>query len=140
MPTTVPATTEQVTTSSSYNNVVPVVGYGYSYGKKLLEQAGFTVEISDYEYSYDYPEGYIISQTPEGDTSASTVQLLNLLSQADRFREKQKLLQHRLSSHQIVRTAHRAIQIHSHQAIQTLIITADLSSLTAILHISATHR
>ena len=68
------------------------------------------------------------------------VQLLNLLSQADRFREKQKLLQHRLSSHQIVRTAHRAIQIHSHQAIQTLIITADLSSLTAILHISATHR
>lgn len=72
MPTTVPATTEQVTTSSSYNNVVPVVGYGYSYGKKLLEQAGFTVEISDYEYSYDYPEGYIISQTPEGDTSAST--------------------------------------------------------------------
>ena len=48
MPTTVPATTEQVTTSSSYNNVVPVVGYGYSYGKKLLEQAGFTVEISDY--------------------------------------------------------------------------------------------
>ena len=73
------------------------------------------------------------------------VQLLNLLSQADRFREKRKLLQHRLSSHQIVRAAHRAIQIHrvqmhSHQAIQTLIITADLSSLTAILHISATHR
>lgn len=79
MPTTVPATTEQVTTSSSYNNVVPVVGYGYSYGKKLLEQAGFTVEISDYEYSYDYPEGYIISQTPEGDTSASTGTIVKLV-------------------------------------------------------------
>lgn len=79
MPTTVPATTEQVTTSSSYNNVVPVVGYGYSYGKKLLEQTGFTVEISDYEYSYDYPEGYIISQTPEGDTSASTGTVVKLV-------------------------------------------------------------
>lgn len=79
MPTTVPATTEQVTTSSSYNNVVPVVGYGYSYGKKLLEQAGFTVEISDYEYSYDYPEGYIISQTPEGDTSANTGTVVKLV-------------------------------------------------------------
>ena len=79
MPTTVPATTEQVTTSSSYNKVVPVVGYGYSYGKKLLEQAGFTVEISDYEYSYDYPEGYIISQTPEGDTSASTGTVVKLV-------------------------------------------------------------
>ena len=74
-----PATTEQVTTSSSYNKVVPVVGYGYSYGKKLLEQAGFTVEISDYEYSYDYPEGYIISQTPEGDTSASTGTVVKLV-------------------------------------------------------------
>lgn len=79
VPTTVPATTEQVTTSSSYNNVVPVVGYGYSYGKKLLEQAGFTVEISDYEYSYDYPEGYIISQTPEGDTNASTGTVVKLV-------------------------------------------------------------
>lgn len=79
MPTTVPATTEQVTTSSTTNNIVPVVGYGYSYGKKLLEQAGFTVEISDYEYSYDYPEGYIISQTPEGDTSASTGTVVKLV-------------------------------------------------------------
>lgn len=77
--TAMPATTEQVTTSSSYNKVVPVVGYGYSYGKKLLEQAGFTVEISDYEYSYDYPEGYIISQTPEGDTSASTGTVVKLV-------------------------------------------------------------
>lgn len=77
--TAMPATTEQVTTSSSYNKVVPVVGYGYSYGKKLLEQAGFTVEISDYEYSYDYPEGYIISQTPEGDTSANTGTVVKLV-------------------------------------------------------------
>lgn len=77
--TAMPTTTEQGTTSSSYNNVVPVVGYGYSYGKKLLEQAGFTVEISDYEYSYDYPEGYIISQTPEGDTSASTGTVVKLV-------------------------------------------------------------
>ena len=79
MPTTVPATPEQVPTSSSSHTVVPVVGYGYSYGKKLLEQAGFTVEISDYEYSYDYPEGYIISQTPEGDTSASTGTVVKLV-------------------------------------------------------------
>lgn len=78
-PTTVPATTEQVTTAPSSNNVVPVVGYGYSYGKKLLEQAGFTVEISDYEYSYDYPEGYIIAQTPEGDTTANTGTVVSLV-------------------------------------------------------------
>lgn len=88
MPTTVPATTEQVTTSSSYNNVVPVVGYGYSYGKKLLEQAGFTVEISDYEYSYDYPEGYIISQTPEGDTSASTGTVVKLVISSGQIQRK----------------------------------------------------
>lgn len=90
MPTTVPATTEQVTTSSSYNNVVPVVGYGYSYGKKLLEQAGFTVEISDYEYSYDYPEGYIISQTPEGDTSASTGTVVKLVISSGQIQRETK--------------------------------------------------
>ena len=88
MPTTVPATTGKVTTSSSYNNVVPVVGYGYSYGKKLLEQAGFTVEISDYEYSYDYPEGYIISQTPEGDTSASTGTVVKLVISSGRIQRE----------------------------------------------------
>lgn len=90
VPTTVPATTEQVTTSSSYNNVVPVVGYGYSYGKKLLEQAGFTVEISDYEYSYDYPEGYIISQTPEGDTSASTGTVVKLVISSGQIQRETK--------------------------------------------------
>lgn len=90
MPTTVPATTEQVTTSSSYNNVVLVVGYGYSYGKKLLEQAGFTVEISDYEYSYDYPEGYIISQTPEGDTSASTGTVVKLVISSGQIQRETK--------------------------------------------------
>ena len=124
-----PTTTEQVTTSSSYNNVVPVVGYGYSYGKKLLEQAGFTVEISDYEYSYDYPEGYIISQTPEGDTSASTGTVVKLVISSGQIQRETEAPATQAQSHQIVRTAHRAIQIHrvqmhSHQAIQTLIITA----------------
>lgn len=78
-PTTVPTTTEQVTAAPSTNNVVPVVGYGYSYGKKLLEQAGFTVEIVDYQYSYDYPEGYIIEQTPAGDTTADTGTVIKLV-------------------------------------------------------------
>lgn len=78
-PTTEQVTTEEPTLAPSSNNVVPVVGYGYSYGKKLLEQAGFTVEISDYEYSYDYPEGYIISQTPEGDTTADTGTVVQLV-------------------------------------------------------------
>lgn len=74
-PTTVPNTTAepttQPTTVSQNVTVTPVVGYGYSYAKKLLEEAGFTVEIGEYKYSYSYDEGYVIAQSPEGDTNAA---------------------------------------------------------------------
>lgn len=72
-PTTVAPTTVQ-----SDSQVVPVVGYGYSYGKKLLEQAGFTVEIGEYKYSEEYPEGYIIAQSPEGDVTAKAGTVVTL--------------------------------------------------------------
>lgn len=72
-PTTVAPTTVQPDAQ-----VVPVVGYGYSYGKKLLEQAGFTVEIGEYDYSEEYPEGYIIAQTPEGDVTAKAGTVVTL--------------------------------------------------------------
>lgn len=78
-PTTVAPTTIAPTTVAPQEiNVVPVVGYGYSYGKKLLEEAGFTVEVGEYEYSESYPEGYIIAQTPNGDTLAKNGTVVKL--------------------------------------------------------------
>lgn len=78
-PTTVAPTTQQVTTVPATANVVPVVGYGYSYGKELLEAEGFTVEISEYRDSYYYEEGYIIEQSPEGDSSAKKGSVVKLV-------------------------------------------------------------
>lgn len=78
-PTTVAPTTKEVTTAPVSANVVPVVGYGYSYGKELLEAEGFTVEISEYRDSYYYEEGYIIEQSPEGDTSAKKGSVVKLV-------------------------------------------------------------
>lgn len=65
-------TTVAPTTVAQEVEVVPVtgLGYGYSYAKKLLEEAGFVVEIGEYRYSEDCPEGYVISQSPEGNTKA----------------------------------------------------------------------
>ncbi len=77
--TTAPVTTQPTTAAPVEKNVVPVVGYGYSYGKKLLEQEGFTVEISEYRYSTQYEEGYIIEQSPEGDTSAESGSVVYLV-------------------------------------------------------------
>lgn len=81
VPTTQPTTAEQTTVSPDAD-VTPVVGYGYSYAKKLLEEAGFTVEIGEYRYSDDYPEGYVIAQSPEGSVTAKkgTVVTLDISS------------------------------------------------------------
>lgn len=76
--TTVPPTTVAPTTVAVDKTVTPVVGYGYSYAKKLLEQEGFTVEIGEYEYSEDWPEGYVIAQSPSGDTSAKSGTVVTL--------------------------------------------------------------
>lgn len=76
--TTVPPTTVPPTTVAVDKTVTPVVGYGYSYAKKLLEQEGFTVEIGEYEYSEDWPEGYVIAQSPSGDTSAKSGTVVTL--------------------------------------------------------------
>lgn len=76
-PTTVAPTTEIPDVE-----VIPVVGYGYSYAKELLEEAGFTVEIGEYNYSWEYPEGYVIAQSPEGSLTAKkgTVVTLDISS------------------------------------------------------------
>ena len=76
--TTVPPTTVDPTTVAVDKTVTPVVGYGYSYAKKLLEQEGFTVEIGDYAYSEEWPEGYVIAQSPLGDTTAKSGTVVTL--------------------------------------------------------------
>lgn len=76
--TTVVPTTVAPTTVGVDKTVTPVVGYGYSYAKKLLEQEGFTVEIGDYAYSEDWPEGYVIAQSPSGDTTAKNGTVVTL--------------------------------------------------------------
>lgn len=81
VPTTQP-TTVAPTTEKPDSEVIPVVGYGYSYAKELLEEAGFTVEIGEYNYSEEYPEGYVIAQSPEGSATAKkgTVVTLDISS------------------------------------------------------------
>lgn len=76
--TTTPPTTVAPTTVAVDKTVTPVVGYGYSYAKKLLEQEGFTVEIGDYAYSEEWPEGYVIAQSPSGDTTAKSGTVVTL--------------------------------------------------------------
>lgn len=76
--TTVPPTTVAPTTVAVDKTVTPVVGYGYSYAKKLLEQEGFTVEIGDYAYSEEWPEGYVIAQSPSGDATAKSGTVVTL--------------------------------------------------------------
>ncbi len=73
------AVTTQPSTAVPNKTVVSVVGYGYSYGKELLEQAGFETEISEYRYSTQYEEGYIIEQSPEGDTEAKAGTVVSLV-------------------------------------------------------------
>lgn len=69
--TTVAETTVAETTiNTAEKSVIPVVGYGYSYAKKLLEKDGFVVEIGEYKYSTEYDAGYVIKQSPEGNATA----------------------------------------------------------------------
>ncbi|MCD8026378.1 MAG: YARHG domain-containing protein, partial [Clostridiales bacterium] len=71
--------TEEATTKAAENKtVISVVGYGYSYAKSLLEDEGFTVEIGEYRYSSDYDEGYVISQTPSGNSNAEKGSVVTL--------------------------------------------------------------
>ncbi len=76
-PTTAAPTT-QPTTAAVKKAVIPVVGYGYSYAKELLEADGFVVEIGEYRYSNDYDEGYVISQSPQGDSEADKGSVVTL--------------------------------------------------------------
>ena len=76
--TTIPTTTVAPTTISTKKNVIPVVGYGYSYAKKLLEQEGFVVQEGNYEYSSEWPAGYVIAQSPEGNATASSGAVVTL--------------------------------------------------------------
>jgi len=49
-----------------------------TYAKKLLEEAGFVVEIGEYRYSEEYPEGYVIAQSPEGSVTAKSGTVVTL--------------------------------------------------------------
>lgn len=75
---TEPPTTTQPTTVSNDKTVTAVVGYGYYYAKELLEAEGFTVEVGEYKYSTIYDEGYVIAQTPDGDTTAEEGSVVTL--------------------------------------------------------------
>ncbi len=77
-PTTVAPTTVAPTTEPVEKYVIPVVGYGYSYAKELLEAEGFVVEIGEYQYSHYYGEGYVISQTPNDTTLAKAGSVVTL--------------------------------------------------------------
>jgi serine/threonine-protein kinase len=76
-PTTAAPTTEP-TTATTEVNVTPVIGYGYSYAKELLENDGFTVEIGEYRYSDIYDEGYVISQSPDSNVPAEKGSVVTL--------------------------------------------------------------
>lgn len=76
--TTEPQTTVAPTTESSEKEVIGVVGYGYSYAKKLLEEDGFVVEIGEYDYSDEWPEGYVIAQSPSGNSAAKSGSVVTL--------------------------------------------------------------
>lgn len=78
LPPTTAAPTTQPTTVAENKTVIPVVGYGYSYAKKLLEQDGFVVEIGEYRYSNEYDEGYVIAQSPDGDSEAKKGSVVTL--------------------------------------------------------------
>lgn len=71
-------TSQPTTASPSKKTVVQVVGYGYNYAKELLEKEGFVVEIGEYKYSTLYDEGYVISQTPDGNTAAEKGSVVKL--------------------------------------------------------------
>ncbi len=69
-PTTVAPTTKEKATETPQATVISVIGYGYDDAKWLLEDAGFNVEEGEYRYSDEYDEGYVISQSPEKNTTA----------------------------------------------------------------------
>lgn len=77
--TTVPPTTAAPTEDPDSVSVTSVIGFGYYYAKDVLEAQGLSVEVSEYRHDDYYDEGYVISQTPEGDEKAkkgSTVSLV----------------------------------------------------------------
>ncbi len=76
--TTEPQTTVAPTTQTPQTEVIGVVGYGYSYAKKLLEEDGFVVEIGEYDYSDEWPEGYVIAQSPSGNSKADSGSVVTL--------------------------------------------------------------
>lgn len=65
-PTTVPPTTVEPTTVAAEKQVTLVIGCEYNYAKQYLENEGFVVKIGEYNYSSEFEEGCVISQSPEG--------------------------------------------------------------------------
>lgn len=75
-PTTVKPTTQPTTTAEK--EVVNVVGYDYESAKEKLEALGFKVAEGNHLYSTLYSDGYVISQSPESGTMASTDTVITL--------------------------------------------------------------
>ncbi|MEE1218714.1 MAG: YARHG domain-containing protein [Ruminococcus sp.] len=67
-PTTEPETTLPPTTVPEKTELMSVIGYGFSYAKELLEDAGFEVIQGEYRYNSKYESGYIFAQEPESGT------------------------------------------------------------------------
>ena len=75
-PTTVKPTTQPTTTAEK--EVINVVGYDYESAKEKLEALGFKVAEGNHLYSTLYSDGYVISQSPESGTMASTDMVITL--------------------------------------------------------------
>lgn len=75
-PTTVKPTTQPTTTAEK--EVINVVGYDYESAKEKLEALGFKVAEGNHLYSTLYSDGYVISQSPESGTMASTDTVITL--------------------------------------------------------------
>lgn len=77
--TTAEPTTQEVTEATENSaTITNVVGYGYGYAKSVLEAQGFTVQEGEYKYSDTYDAGYVIAQSPKGNTTASEGTIITL--------------------------------------------------------------
>lgn len=75
-PTTAKPTAQPTTTAEK--EIINVVGYDYESAKNKLEALGFKVAEGNHLYSTLYSEGYVISQSPEAGTKASTDMVITL--------------------------------------------------------------
>ena len=74
------ATEEPQTEHNPDEEIIPesVIGYYFDYAQQVLEAQGFNVVIGENVYNDDYPDGYVISMSPDGSEPikrSSTIEL-----------------------------------------------------------------